>query len=211
MHDDLSPPPNFALMAAVFEATLAVLAVALGSLLEQPPLETFHASLQTLLWGSLATGPILVLLGLCLWLPFWPFAEVLRTVQNLLVPLFRQCTLAEMAVIAILAGLGEEMLFRGVLQPAMADWLHDLLRGVPAVVPAIDWLAAAAVAVVFGLVHAVNTGYALLATLIGFYLGWLWLVSGDLAVPIAAHALYDFLALVYLVKIRGQHLPSSPS
>ena len=46
----------------------------------------------------------------------------------------------------------------------------------------------------------------MLAGLIGLYLGWLWLAVGNLLVPIVVHALYDFVALMYLVKVRGEGL-----
>jgi uncharacterized protein len=53
----------------------------------------------------------------------------------------------------------------------------------------------------------VNRSYAMLAGVIGLYLGWLWMATGELLLPIAVHALYDFLALVYLVKIRPRRQP----
>ena len=43
----------------------------------------------------------------------------------------------------------------------------------------------------------------LLAGLIGLYLGWIWLASGNLLTPMVTHGVYDFLALAYLVKVRG--------
>ena len=41
--------------------------------------------------------------------------------------------------------------------------------------------------------------YALLATAMGWCWG-LFLVTGNLLAPIVTHALYDFLALLYLVR-----------
>jgi uncharacterized protein len=52
---------------------------------------------------------------------------------------------------------------------------------------------------VFGLLHAVTITYAVLAALVGAYLGWLALATDSLVGPIIAHSLYDFLALVYLI------------
>ncbi|MFC1597814.1 lysostaphin resistance A-like protein, partial [Planctomycetota bacterium] len=60
----------------------------------------------------------------------------------------------------------------------------------------------AVAAILFGLAHPITPGYVLLAGLMGLYLGWLQITCGNLLVPIMAHAVYDFLALVYLVKIR---------
>ena len=42
----------------------------------------------------------------------------------------------------------------------------------------------------------------MIAGLIGLYLGWLWMATGNLLVPIVTHTVYDFVVLVYLVKIR---------
>ena len=111
----------------------------------------------------------------------------------MLVPLFRDCRLAELAIIATLAGIGEEMLFRGVIQAAAAQEIGGQ-RGV--------WLGLLLASVLFGLLHPITPTYAILAGLIGLYLGGLWLASGNLLTPVVAHGAYDFLALVYLVKVR---------
>jgi membrane protease YdiL (CAAX protease family) len=37
----------------------------------------------------------------------------------------------------------------------------------------------------------------------GAYLGWLYVGSGNLLVPILVHALYDFVALAFVVSDRG--------
>ena len=96
-------------------------------------------------------------------------------------------------MIATLAGLGEEMLFRGVVQGAIAHRL-DGEAGM--------WIALLVAGVLFGLGHCITVTYALLAGLIGIYLGAIWRLTDNLLVPIIAHAAYDFAALVYLVRIR---------
>ena len=64
------------------------------------------------------------------------------------------------------------------------------------------WIGLLAAAFLFGLLHLLTPVYGLMAALIGLYLGWLWMASGNLLVPITVHAAYDFIALVYLVRIR---------
>jgi membrane protease YdiL (CAAX protease family) len=59
---------------------------------------------------------------------------------------------------------------------------------------------------VFGLAHPISTTYAVLASLIGIYLGFLFVATDNLLVPIVTHAAYDFLALVYLLS--GQPAPT---
>ena len=65
------------------------------------------------------------------------------------------------------------------------------------------WLAAAAAGLLFGAGHWLSASYALLASLIGAYLGILFLVSGNLLAPIVAHAAYDVVALFVLARRVG--------
>ena len=51
--------------------------------------------------------------------------------------------------------------------------------------------------------HWLSASYALLASLIGAYLGILFLVSGNLLAPIIAHAAYDVVALFVLARRVG--------
>ena len=126
--------------------------------------------------GAIAALPAVGIMIVCvLWPGRW-FAQLRTVVDELLVPLFRQLTLAEMAIIAFLAGLGEEVLFRGVMQAALARWFGGSATGAGSWGGSIpDWAAAGVVAIFFGLAHSVNFGYALLAlgsasTSVGF--GW---------------------------------------
>jgi len=112
-----------------------------------------------------------------------------RTVEERVAPLFVGSSAATVALVAALAGVGEEALFRGVIQTALLD-------RVPA------WAAVGLTAAAFGLAHALSVTYALLAALVGGYLGWLHLVSGNLLVPILAHGFYDFVALQILLRVK---------
>jgi len=83
------------------------------------------------------------------------------------------------------AGLGEEMLFRGVLQFELGARTGS------------EILAVAITSIVFGALHAVTPLYAGLAALASVYFGWLYLATGNLVVPIITHAFYDWAALLY--------------
>jgi membrane protease YdiL (CAAX protease family) len=88
------------------------------------------------------------------------------------------------AGLGVAAGLGEEMLFRGVMQ-------YELTSRVG------DGLALVATSVVFGALHAVTPLYAMLASLASVFFGWLYLSTGNLVIAISCHAFYDLVALMY--------------
>ena len=41
-----------------------------------------------------------------------------------------------------------------------------------------------------------------MAGLLGLYLGTVWIISGNLLTVIVTHAVYEFAALSYLIRIR---------
>jgi uncharacterized protein len=186
---------HFPLMTAAFEGSLTPVAIGLGWLLGTPSLATlFHFDGRDALIGIAAALPPLGLFWFCLVCPWRPFAEIAKITAETLVPLFRDCGLAQLAIISALAGLGEETLFRGVVQAGAALWIGG---------PNGVWLALLVAAILFGLLHFITPTYAVLAGLIGLYLGGLWLATGNLLTPIVTHAAYDFLALVYLARVKG--------
>jgi len=87
--------------------------------------------------------------------------------------------------LGLAAGFGEEMLFRGVLQNELGIRIGS------------DAIAVGIASIIFGLLHAVTPLYAFLAALASVYFGWLYLITGNLAIPIVTHAFYDWVALLY--------------
>ena len=190
---DLPSSQNIPRLAILFEGGLVVLAVALGWLFGFPPADLIQWRWQAVALGAAASVPLVLLLVAGDWVPFLRLASLERIIDKLLVPLFRRCTILEFAIISLLAGLGEEMLFRGLLQEGLSRWWGGDIG---------PWLALVVASLLFGIMHAVTPAYALLATAIGLFLGWLWIETGNLLVPITTHAVYDFLALVYMVRLR---------
>lgn len=166
-----------------------LLALALGWWLGVAPFATLAWTWRGLAWGIAATAPLLLGLAWCLRTSLAPVARLVRVAERRIAPLFAGSGPVGLALVALFAGLGEETLFRGVIQPGLAAHL-----------PA--WAALAATATLFGLAHWITPTYALLAGLVGAYLGGLLLVGGNLLVPIVAHALYDLVALSLLVRLK---------
>jgi hypothetical protein len=170
------------------EGLLAALAVGLGWLLGQPP--GFHWSLRDALLGCMAATPLLALFQLMLHSPWRWLRPIREFMEQVVRPVFQDWPLWQLALISLLAGVGEEWLFRAVIQ----GWLSQKLGLL---------LGLGLASVLFGLAHLVNWTYALIACVIGAYLGFLWLASGNLLLPIVTHAVYDLAALVYFLRITA--------
>ncbi len=176
---------------------MALLALAIGWFLARPPLEEISWTPAAAGQGIVATVPMVVLLIFIVRWPIGPLRSLLELVERQLVPSLRDCQLLDLALISLAAGVGEELMFRGVLQ----NWLAQA-TGSP-------WLAVLVAAAVFGAAHPISLTYAVVAALIGIYLGWLFVASGNLLTPIIAHAAYDFVALVVLLRVRSPTVPAT--
>ena len=175
-------------IALVAEGGLGLVAVVIGWFQAQPPWQQIAWNTPAAVYGVLATTPLVALLLLVTRYPIGPFKQLQDFVRQLLLPLFARSAVWELLLISVLAGFGEELLFRGVLQTGIEQF-----SGSP-------WMALAIASVVFGLAHPMSVTYAVLAGAIGVYLGWLLMASDNLLVPIVTHAAYDFVALVYLTS-----------
>jgi uncharacterized protein len=116
-----------------------------------------------------------------------PIAQFRREIDERIIPIFANVKLPDLALIAFFAGVGEELFFRGWLQSVLASRFEA-------------WLGILIASVIFGLAHYLSPTYAIYAGLTGLYLGVIYQVSGNLYIVMVIHVLYDFIALVYLVK-----------
>src|SRR4051812_48437126 len=107
------------IMAVLFEGSLAPLAVLLGWLLEQPALGGFAWRAEDVAIGALATLPMLGLFLFGQRWPVGPFRSIKRFFDEEARPILAGCAWPDLALISLAAGVGEEMLFRGVFQGAL--------------------------------------------------------------------------------------------
>jgi len=194
---DSSRRPAIVNRVIAVEGALILLAWGVARFLDRPLFELIVFDRAGIAAGLLATVPPCAAMVWSTRTTMPPFPGVRRDVERLIVPLFRGVSWWDMAIIALLAGVGEEIFFRGLLQTGLAGW-----AGL--------WPALLLTSILFGALHWVTPIYALLAGLIGLYLGAFMAVSGNLIVPILVHVLYDFFALRYLAG-RGRALAAGSS
>ena len=107
--------------------------------------------------------------------------EWARRLHRELRPVARAMSGTGIVALALLSALGEELLFRGLLQP---------------------WIGIVPQAILFGLLHQVRGSsrwvWVVWAIVVGVVLGAIYSVTGSLAGPIVAHALVNGLNLAYL-------------
>ena len=167
---------------------LLVFAFLWGWLFHRPALLEFHWSLTAALIGIVAAIPPFVLF---LWtlnsrLQLWSRHK--QSMESLLRPLFGSWSALQLLVKSVIAGISEEAFFRGAIQGSLADRVNVILAVVLA-------------SLLFGAFHLITWTYAVIAAFIGAYLGLLWILTGNLMTPMVTHAVYDFAALVYFLRV----------
>jgi membrane protease YdiL (CAAX protease family) len=176
--------------ACWFEASLVIVALVLGQIADINPFAQLYFSETAVLVGLLGTVPLFMLFLSLQYLPQKSLLTIKDLLMKTLAPSLQQRHWTDLLLLATIAGIAEELLFRGVLQPWIAaSW--GLTAGL--------W----ASNIIFGLVHAITPMYALLVILVGVYLSLSMTVGGDsnLLIPIIIHSLYDFLAFIALIRM----------
>jgi uncharacterized protein len=191
-------PRRITRLALWFEGALGLAALAIGWLIGHWPALGMNLAwsaageqARAIGWGIVATVPPLLALVVIDRFPIGPLRQLRELAHAQIRPMFAGASLLQLAAISLAAGWGEEMLFRGLVQGGLSRWLPADLG---------SWAALVIASIVFGVCHWLNTTYAVLAMLAGAYFGLLLIFTGSLWPPIVAHALYDFVALVYLVR-----------
>ena len=186
---ELQNRSQFLNLAGIFEGGLALLALGLAWLIDLDPLALLHFDWIATAWG-VGAGLLLfavAMVGDRVTVP--GFSRIKQLLIEFLGRPLSLCRWYDLILLAVLAGFSEELLFRGVLQP----WAERHLGYAGGLFVS---------NVAFGLAHAVTPMYALLAGAVGAYLGWLMDATGErnLLPPMITHALYDYLAFLWILR-----------
>ncbi|MCE2707913.1 MAG: lysostaphin resistance A-like protein [Bacteroidota bacterium] len=130
-----------------------------------------------------------------------PLEQWMREMETQLMELTRFLTdfqsiselLAGILVIGVLAGIGEEVFFRGVIQPKLQGYLRSPHWGI--------WLTA----IIFSAIHVQFYGF-LPRLFLGALFGYMYHYTGSLIYPILAHILNNSLTLLAVYLSNQGHL-----
>ena len=132
---------------------------------------------NALVWGvGLATG---ITITSSIIYRLWPaYRESADIYLNMVI---RPLLWPDLLWLGLLPGLSEELLFRGVMLPALGLNLTAVIIS----------------SLLFGILHLSGAGqwpYVVWATIVGFALGYIALITGNLLIPIAAHIITNWVS-----------------
>lgn len=184
---------QFLLLATVFQGGLFLLGLGLADW--QQVALSWRWDLASVARGVVLTIPLTLFLWWALKSGWSPLQQLRKTLVDRFGPILRQCSLVDLLYVSLLAGLSEEVLFRGAIQNLLIGW------GILAALVGTNLL--------FGLCHAASMVYFGYAFLAGCYLTWVaGIPEQNLTPAVITHALYD---LVALGVIRSMSAPQAVS
>ncbi|MEM8502882.1 MAG: CPBP family intramembrane glutamic endopeptidase [Cyanobacteria bacterium P01_D01_bin.1] len=179
-HPELEPLSRTELLVAMAATAVILLLVARVWLL----FEAFRFPL-VLTWQALATGAALgigISATSALVYKLWPTYQ--RSADVYLKFVLAPLVLSDCVWIGLLPGMSEELLFRGVMLPAIGLNTTGLVVS----------------SLCFGILHMSGRGqwpYAIWASVVGLLLGGCALTTNNLLVPIVAHVVTNFVSSLF--------------
>ena len=175
-------------MAILFQGSLLLIAVVVSWCFGQPVWTRCRLNFEGIGWGIIATIPMLAFLAVTYQSRASGLVQIRDLLRELLGRQLAACSWLDLCALALLAGVSEEFLFRGVLEPWLSGWgpLFGLVG----------------CNILFSACHAVTPTYAVLAGLMGIYLSMTLRCTNEpnLIVPICCHSLYDLVAFAVVRK-----------
>lgn len=175
---------RFLNLSGLFQTAMVLVALGLSWLLDVDPLERLLPRWDALGPAFLSLAPLALFFYVSFRFPIGGLIRIRDFLLETLGPLLISCSALDLLLLAGLVGFSEELLFRGVLQPWLGQWGF--------------WFGLIGCSVLFGLAHAITPTYAIVAALVGLYLGGLleFCQPSNLTIPILVHSFYDWLAFL---------------
>ena len=196
MRGMIAPATMFILAGIQVEGGLAVLAIVIAWFTHIPLRNMMRLELLPLVVAFVGIIPLLVFCKGIYMLPFRSVEFTRRFLRAFYHDFIRYCSVTQLLLVAIMSGIGEELLFRGVLQTSITQGFGGETRGLV--------IGIFLTSLLFGLVHPINILYVVVCFIIGIYLGLIFVLSGNnLVVPIIVHAFYNFILFLTLPQMVG--------
>ncbi|MBE0470261.1 MAG: CPBP family intramembrane metalloprotease [Methyloprofundus sp.] len=188
MNEPSINPDNFFKTACYFESSLILVAIVLGWVAGIDPFAHLEFNERVVFNGILGTLPLCIIFLALNQTQSDALEKIRKVLHDTLGPSLIKHHWTDLFVLAAIAGISEEILFRGVIQP----WLEN------------SWGMLAGLLIsslIFGLIHAVTLLYFIMATAVSVYLGMYldYDNTRNLLAPIIIHGLYDFFAFMLIL------------
>jgi len=189
MNEPVIKPKQFFKTALYFESSLILVAIVLGWIAEIDPFEFIFFNEQVLINGVIGTIPLCIIFLALNHIKTDALLKIRQVLHDTLGESLEHLHWTDLFILAAVAGISEEILFRGVIQP----WLENSWGLVAGLIIS---------SIIFGLVHAVTWLYFILAASISAYLGMYldYESTRNLVTPIIIHGLYDFFAFMAILQ-----------
>jgi len=186
------PEQHHTIFSAIFiEGGLALFALVVGYFCGFSPARTLSWSFGDVVAGFGATVPMLVLFVFLDRSTSPRFVRIQVLVKSFIRTFFGRCSNLQILLICILAGIGEELFFRGLLQDGIAHGIGGTIGLFCGILVS---------AVLFGFAHLITVTYGIIAFWISIYFAAIFILSDNILVPILAHTLYDYCVIRFLLR-----------
>lgn len=175
--------------AILLEGGIGLLGLVLGYFTRIYPLQRILLEADDSLLALVACLPLFLAFLAVSHLPFQALQRIRFFLDRSIWPMMQDLSWLDVALISILAGIGEELFFRGWLEPWIAGYSNPILALVLA-------------NLIFALAHFITPTYALFAGLLGAAISGLVLYGENLLIGIIVHAVYDCMALSYYLYLK---------
>lgn len=170
------------LLVLVIEVPILVLSIAFGQAFGLDIISKIIITQELTSTGIAATALLIVLNYFVVFVlgNYIGIFKPLKTAYDEVCELVSNAKAPEIILIAIFSGMAEEFFFRGLIQHFMGIHFASIL---------------------FGLFHIGSkktVSYALYTTIVGYYLGFLYLYTGSLWVPILVHVFNNAIAIPFM-------------
>lgn len=191
---------GFAIYMIIFEGAMALIGALLalfcgldlGKAFQTSDIADFFNQLALGVGIAAALGIVFTVLDHVPWSQLKRVSEKTREIVN---ESLKNSSHFNRFLVCLMAGVGEETLFRGFIFVAIFEFwpwgLEFNMNIIAAIVVS---------SVLFGLGHSITLLYFFLTALLGVFFCLVFLWTGSLIAPVVAHTLYDFYAIESALK-----------